>query len=374
MSKISGIKHYSQIDMAVSPSADGHVVRLEDLKKAEARIAPHIDPENLNWVVGGVDTGVSAQGRDGEQGVDSNTGQLLRYMPDTENHIVISTSGVFATLQSDLQNFTIPQSGFIAISLHRGGTWLNVRRNGVTVFYLGGDSWDGGSAIFEVTPNSVITVSGLGNHVVNASSSPILDSIASAVFFPIDFQDMDFGDMEFIRGNDGQDGENGADGNNGLSAFDLAVQEGSVGTLAEWLKSLRGEQGVDSNTGQLAATSPSMDGHIIITTSGVATTIASALQNFVIPSNGYIGICVDSLTTATRWLRVSVNGITRMYIHGGGWDGQCQLFEVFEGDTITAAGAGAFTVNNLNVTMIAGVLDPVVFFPMRYTVISNEAN
>ena len=41
-------------------------------------------------------------------------------------------------------------------------------------------------------------------------------------------------------------GEQGADGVDGLSAFELAVQNGFEGTLAEWLDSLRGQDGVNA--------------------------------------------------------------------------------------------------------------------------------
>ncbi len=44
-------------------------------------------------------------------------------------------------------------------------------------------------------------------------------------------------------------GINGKDGENGLSAFELAVQNGFTGTLAEWLNSLKGADGINGANG-----------------------------------------------------------------------------------------------------------------------------
>ena len=43
------------------------------------------------------------------------------------------------------------------------------------------------------------------------------------------------------NGKDGVDGQNGADGKDGKSAFDIAKENGFVGTKEEWLESLKGE-------------------------------------------------------------------------------------------------------------------------------------
>lgn len=45
-------------------------------------------------------------------------------------------------------------------------------------------------------------------------------------------------------------GINGKDGENGLSAFELAVQNGFTGTLTEWLKSLKGADGINGINGK----------------------------------------------------------------------------------------------------------------------------
>ena len=54
------------------------------------------------------------------------------------------------------------------------------------------------------------------------------------------------------NGRDGTNGEQGADGKDGLSAYELAVENGFTGTLAEWLAFLKGkdgENGVDGKNG-----------------------------------------------------------------------------------------------------------------------------
>ncbi|MCM1269804.1 MAG: hypothetical protein NC247_04140 [Ruminococcus flavefaciens] len=52
-------------------------------------------------------------------------------------------------------------------------------------------------------------------------------------------------------GKDGVDGQNGTDGENGLSAYELAVQGGFDGTPTEWLSSLKGRNGIDGKTVEL---------------------------------------------------------------------------------------------------------------------------
>lgn len=53
--------------------------------------------------------------------------------------------------------------------------------------------------------------------------------------------------------NDGTDGQNGADGSDGKSAYEVAVDEGFVGTESEWLASLKGDPGTNGINGQNGA-------------------------------------------------------------------------------------------------------------------------
>lgn len=48
-----------------------------------------------------------------------------------------------------------------------------------------------------------------------------------------------------INGANGADGKNGIDGKDGLSAYEIAVKNGFVGTEYEWLDSLKGENGTE---------------------------------------------------------------------------------------------------------------------------------
>lgn len=53
------------------------------------------------------------------------------------------------------------------------------------------------------------------------------------------------GDSESFNISDGADGQDGTDGDDGKSAYQVAVDNGYVGTEAQWLASLKGADGVD---------------------------------------------------------------------------------------------------------------------------------
>lgn len=59
-----------------------------------------------------------------------------------------------------------------------------------------------------------------------------------------------------LDGQPGIDGMNGSDGINGKSAFEIAVENGFVGTEAEWLESLKGKDGADGRDGADGAVGP----------------------------------------------------------------------------------------------------------------------
>ena len=55
-----------------------------------------------------------------------------------------------------------------------------------------------------------------------------------------------------INGKDGADGRNGTNGKDGLSAYEIAIQNGFIGTEYEWLTSLKGEDGADGTSPEIS--------------------------------------------------------------------------------------------------------------------------
>ena len=64
--------------------------------------------------------------------------------------------------------------------------------------------------------------------------------------------------VDGVDGTNGVDGADGTNGADGQSAYQLALSEGFVGTLPEWLESLKGADGIDGTIGQDGA--PGADG------------------------------------------------------------------------------------------------------------------
>ena len=64
--------------------------------------------------------------------------------------------------------------------------------------------------------------------------------------------------VDGVDGTNGVDGADGTNGADGQSAYELALSEGFVGTLPEWLESLKGADGIDGTNGQDGA--PGADG------------------------------------------------------------------------------------------------------------------
>ncbi len=56
--------------------------------------------------------------------------------------------------------------------------------------------------------------------------------------------------LELLKGADGQNGVDGIDGANGLSAYEIALNNGFVGSQALWLESLKGQDGTSGADGQ----------------------------------------------------------------------------------------------------------------------------
>lgn len=59
-----------------------------------------------------------------------------------------------------------------------------------------------------------------------------------------------------IDGQPGKDGRDGVDGTNGKSAFEIAVENGFIGTETDWLESLKGKDGADGRDGADGAVGP----------------------------------------------------------------------------------------------------------------------
>lgn len=55
-----------------------------------------------------------------------------------------------------------------------------------------------------------------------------------------------------LNGKDGADARNGNDGKNGLSAYEIALKNGFIGTESEWLDSLKGKDGEDGNSPEVS--------------------------------------------------------------------------------------------------------------------------
>lgn len=75
-----------------------------------------------------------------------------------------------------------------------------------------------------------------------------------------ELQDPQYRGEQGEKGEPGQQGEPGETGADGLTAYQAAQNNGFTGTEAEWLASLKGEQG------------PALDGAVVLSTDGVSTT------------------------------------------------------------------------------------------------------
>ena len=61
-----------------------------------------------------------------------------------------------------------------------------------------------------------------------------------------------------LEGSDGKDGQDGVNGSDGKSAYIIAVEHGFTGTETEWLASLKGTDGKDGADGQPGKDAPSL--------------------------------------------------------------------------------------------------------------------
>lgn len=84
-----------------------------------------------------------------------------------------------------------------------------------------------------------VNIDSNGNQTVNA------DIVSKQLIVSVDVFKGGKGD----KGDKGDNGDKGEDGDNGLSAYEIALQNGFVGTEIEWLESLHGEDGHDGTNG-----------------------------------------------------------------------------------------------------------------------------
>ena len=90
-------------------------------------------------------------------------------------------------------------------------------------------------------------------------------------------------------GSDGVNGRHGVDGSNGIdgkSAYDLAVDEGYSGTLSEWLQSLKGADGADGTNG-------SSDWNSITNKPRIQVTHKNVFESFVSVTNQNVNVTSD---------------------------------------------------------------------------------
>lgn len=145
-------------------------------------------------------------------------------------------------------------------------------------------------------------------------------------------------------GTDGTDGADGAQGEPGLSAYEVAVTEGFVGTEAEWLASLVGDAGADGEQGE-----PGLSAYEVAVTEGFVGTEEEWLESLtgppgddgVIGSLWYYGSGVPSGGLGTDG-DLYLRSTGAVYAKGAGaWSDTGINLKGATGDTGAAGAAGA---------------------------------
>lgn len=77
------------------------------------------------------------------------------------------------------------------------------------------------------------------------------------------------------KGDTGEKGEDGSPGSDGLSAYQIAVEKGFVGSEDDWLASLKGDQGPQGPIGPAGKDADSLDLENYVTKSDLAVAIAN---------------------------------------------------------------------------------------------------
>ena len=179
-------------------------------------------------------------GKDGQDGEDGIT-PTISVKKDTDGVYYWTLNGEFIMVDggkiqaegkdgTNGTNGTTPQfkieNDYWFISYDNGTNWTQLGKA------TGEDGKDGEDG---VTPT--ITISSDGYWVINNVKTNVKAKGEDGA----DGKD----GINGTDGVDGKDGTNGTDGADGKSAYDIAVENGFVGTEAEWLESLKGQDGKD---------------------------------------------------------------------------------------------------------------------------------
>lgn len=104
-------------------------------------------------------------------------------------------------------------------------------------------TWDGDEGMFVLSPPS----GGGASSFLDLTDTPNSYTGADGLFVAVDGNQLIF--TAGIPGPQGDPGADGADGEDGESAYEIAVAEGFIGTIEEWLESLVGPQGEQGEQG-----------------------------------------------------------------------------------------------------------------------------
>lgn len=112
---------------------------------------------------------------------------------------------------------------------------------------------------------------------------------------PFTYEDFTEEQLATLKGKDGINGKDGNDGSNGKSAYDIALDEGFVGSHSEWLDSLKGkdgEQGIKGADGKsitVKNTTTDSSGNTLVTFSDNSTVVVAKGTDGVNGSDGING-------------------------------------------------------------------------------------
>ncbi len=203
-------------------------------KDGKDGVTPTISSDGY-WVINNVKTSIKAKGENGENGANGADGTSGKsaYEIAVENGFVGTEAEWLESLKG--QDGKDGQNG-VTPTISSDGYWVinNVKTN---VKARGEDGADGADG---VAPTIEISLDGYW----------VINNVKTNV------------KAEGTNGADGKNGANGTDGADGKSAYEIAVENGFVGTEAEWLESLKGQDGKDGQNG--VTPTISSDGYWVI--------------------------------------------------------------------------------------------------------------